>query len=868
VFSVGIGVGSMLCGRLLGGTISARHVPLAALGLSLFAFDLYFAAGAFDGGTGELAAIDTFIRNPASWRVLFDLLMISVCGGLYIVPLYAIMQARSEETERARTIAANNVLNALFMVASAIVTAAMLAAGFTVDEVFLSVAAANLAVAAWICRLLPDALVKTVVAWALRRAYGVRVSGLENLARAGERAVIVVNHVSFLDPVLMAAFLPNRPIFAINTQVAGQWWVRPFLKMVDAIAIDPARALSTRELVHAVRDNRMCVIFPEGRISVTGALMKIYEGPGLIADHAAAPIVPVRIDGPQYTPFSRLQGRVRRRLFPRIAITVLPPRRFELPADLKGRARRRRIGNELYDVMSGMMFETADRERTLFEALLDSGRIFGAGAPAIEDIARRPMGYGRMVAAALALGRPFARLTRRGEAVGIMLPNAAGTAVAFFALQAYGRVPAMLNFTTGTAALRAACALGRVGTIVTARQFIEQARLGPVAEELAADIRLVYLEDIVERLGMAGRLFGALARPFARRLHRRIGGRPHDPGVILFTSGTEGPPKGVALSHANILANCHQLAARLTFGPADIAFNALPLFHSFGLTGGLILPLVCGVRTFLYPSPLHYRIIPELAYDTNATVLFGTDTFLAGYARVASPYDFYSVRYVFGGAEKVREETRRAWMDKFGLRILEGYGATETAPAIAANTPMHYRAGTVGRILPGMSWRLEPVPGIDKGGRLFVRGPNVMLGYLHHDRPGDIQPPEGGWYDTGDIVSIDDAGYVTILGRAKRFAKIAGEMVSLGAVEAEIGALWPDNHHAVVARADERRGEQLVLVTDRSDAARDALVARFRARGLSELMVPRTVLTVDRLPLLGSGKVDYGAAQKIAEGRG
>ena len=867
VFTVGIGIGSMLCGRLLNGEISARHVPLAALGLSLFALDLYFAAGAVDGGAGPLAPVDAFLRHPGTWRVLFDLLMIAVCGGIYIVPLYAIMQAHSAEAERARTVAANNILNALFMVASAIVSAAMLAAGFTVDEVFLAMAVANLAVAVYVCGLLPDAVLKSVVGWMLRRAYGVRINGLENLPRAGERAVVVVNHVSFLDPVLMAAFMPGKPTFAVNALVADRWWVRPFLRVVEAVRVDRTKPLSTKTLINLVREGRTLVIFPEGRITVTGALMKVYEGPGLIADHAAAPIVPVRVDGPQYTPFSRLGGKVRRRLFPRITITVLPARRFAVPPDLKGRARRQRIGMALYDVMSGMMFETANRERTLFEALLDACRIHGAGATIVQDVTRRPLSYGRLVASALALGRPLARLAAPGEAVGIMLPNAVSTAVTFFALQAYGRVPAMMNFTSGAATLRAACTLARISTIVTARRFVEQARLGVVADALAAEVRLLYLEDLAERLGVVDRLFGMFARPFARRLHRRAGRTPRDPAVILFTSGTEGPPKGVVLSHANILANCHQLAARLTFGPADIAFNALPVFHSFGLTGGMLLPMLSGVRTFLYPSPLHYRIVPELTYDTNATVIFGTDTFLAGYARSASPYDFYSVRYVFGGAEKVRDETRLAWMEKFGLRILEGYGATETAPVIATNTPMHYRAGTVGRILPGIEHRLEPVPGIAEGGRLFVRGPNVMLGYLRADRPGEIQPPPDGWYDTGDIVTIDDAGFVTIVGRAKRFAKVAGEMISLGAIEAEIAALWPDSHHAVVPVADERRGEQLVLVTDRKDASRETLFTRFRERGLGELMVPRTVMTVPRLPLLGSGKVDYAAAQAIAEKR-
>ena len=305
---------------------------------------------------------------------------------------------------------------------------------------------------------------------------------------------------------------------------------------------------------------------------------------------------------------------------------------------------------------------------------------------------------------------------------------------------------------------------------------------------------------------------------------------PDEPAVVLFTSGSEGMPKGVALSHANVLANREQVAARIDFSSQDMILNALPLFHSFGLTTGTLLPLLSGMRTFFYPSPLHYRIVPEIAYDVNATLLFGTNTFLAGYARFAHPYDFYSVRYAFAGAEKLKDETRRVWTDKFGVQVFEGYGTTETSPVLAANTPIDMRAGTVGRFLPGIEYALDPVPGVE-GGRLSVRGPNVMLGYLKHDKPGVIQPPAtergAGWYDTGDIVTIDADGFVTIQGRAKRFAKIGGEMISLAAVEELAARAWPDAQHAVrqLARLPEGRAAD-----PRHDARRRAARRAFGAR--------------------------------------
>src|SRR4029450_2562695 len=341
----------------------------------------------------------------------------------------------------------------------------------------------------------------------------------------------------------------------------------------------------------------------------------------------------------------------------------------------------------------------------------------------------------------------------------------------------------------------------------------------------------------------------------------------HDWAPILFTSGSEGVPKGVVLSHRNMLANAAQGAARIDFGRQDKVFNVLPAFHSFGLTVGIVLPLVSGVRIYLYPSPLHYRTVAELIYGVNATIMFGTDTFLAGYARVAHPYDFRSLRYILAGAEPVKEPTRRTYMEKFGLRILEGYGVTETAPALALNTPMFNKFGTVGRILPGMEVRREKVEGVEEGGRLYARGPNVMLGYLKVDNPGVLGRPPEGWHDTGDIVTIDEQGFITIKGRARRFAKVGGEMVSLAAVEALASDLWPSALSAVVAVPDPRKGERLILLTQQNGAARSDFQSSPRAKHASDLMIPAEVWVLDKLPVLGTGKVDTMAVGKLVEER-
>jgi acyl-[acyl-carrier-protein]-phospholipid O-acyltransferase/long-chain-fatty-acid--[acyl-carrier-protein] ligase len=507
-------------------------------------------------------------------------------------------------------------------------------------------------------------------------------------------------------------------------------------------------------------------------------------------------------------------------------------------------------------------FRARNIDRTLFAAVLDARDLHGGKTLVAEDINRAPISFDRLRLGAAALGRALMQGTGPGEIVGLMMPNANATLVAFLGMSAFGRVPAMLNFSAGADAMLGACTAAGVRCVVSSKTFVEKAKLQSAVARMQSQVRFVWLEDVRARIGLAAKLRATWDAGRARRLPGAQGD-PNAPCVVLFTSGSEGTPKGVVLSHRNILANCAQLACAIDFNPADRVFTALPMFHSFGLVAGTLLPLLNGVRVFLYPSPLHYRTVPALIYDSDATLCFGTDVFLQGWAKYAHPYDFYRMRYIFAGAERVREETKQLFAEKFGVRVLEGYGATETAPVLALNTAMHTRAGTVGRLLPGIAHRLVPVAGIEAGGRLLVKGPNVMLGYMRATAPGIIEPPPDGWYDTGDIVSLDAQGFVTITGRAKRFAKIAGEMVSLGAAEALVSELWPNDQHAVVAVADARKGEQLLLVTTRDGGDVREILAHARSRGVGEMAVPRTIVRVDALPLLGSGKVNYPAVQEM-----
>lgn len=693
--------------------------------------------------------------------------------------------------------------------------------------------------------------------------YRVEVTGLENFRDAGKRVVIVANHLSFLDGLLLALFLPGKPMFAIDSVVATRWYVRLFKDLVRFFPLDPTSPMATKAMIKEIRNDRQCVIFPEGRITITGSLMKVYEGPGMIADKSDAMILPVRIDGAQYTRFSRLKGKVRMRWFPKITLTMLPPRKFEIAEDIKGRRRRSEAGLKLYDLMCEMLFDSSNLKQTIFSSVIDQRHIHGRKHHIAEDPTRGPANYGDLLTGSFVLGSKIAKLTPGGEGeyVGLMLPNMVTSVITFFAMQAYGRVPAMLNFSTGSQNLIAACRAAEIKNVITSRKFIKTAKLDHLIDALEAEnISVVYLENVGSSITPFDKLKGLLASYFPETTYHRIcSRRSEDPAVVLFTSGSEGTPKGVVLSHENIQANRYQLGSRVDFGPTDVVFNALPIFHSFGLTGGTLLPVLSGIRTYLYPSPLHYRIVPELIYSSNATIMFGTDTFLSGYARFAHPYDFYSLRYVFAGAEKLKDETRKLWSEKYGVRILEAYGATETSPGLSANTAMHNRPGTVGRLLPGISSRLQSVPGIAEGGKLIVSGANIMLGYLYADNPGVLVRPANGEYDTGDIVDIDQQGFVTIKGRAKRFAKIAGEMVSLTAVEAYLAELWPEYQSAVVAIPDSKKGEALVLVTNYSEAARDAMNAYAKQHGIGDLSVPKIIKVVDELPVLGTGKTDYVA---------
>ena len=706
-------------------------------------------------------------------------------------------------------------------------------------------------------------MLKALLRFVMKVLFRVELQG-DTAVFTNERTLIVANHESFLDGLLMGLMMPVDAVFVIHSQIAARPFFRFLLRFVPHLTVESTSPLAMKQIVKLVETGQPVVIFPEGRITKTGSLMKVYDGAAFVAARTGATVVPVRIDGAARSYFGRLAGIYPRKLFPKVTMTVLPRRAIPMPDLPSAKERRRRAGELMRHILLDMLVATRP-QRTLFEAFLEGRSIFGAQYKLVEDIRLVEESYGSLLKMSLGLSRITGRLSQPGEIVGLLMPNAAPAMGLILALSIGRRVPALLNYTAGADGMRSACVAAGIKTIIASRNFVEKARLTATVAQLG-DLNVVYLEDFKAQITWGDKLWLLWRMYFPAGA--AVPQTPDDPAVVLFTSGSEGKPKGVVHSHNSLLSNVAQIRAVADFTPHDKFMMALPLFHSFGLTCGVLLPLVAGCKVFLYPSPLHYRIIPEIVYDRDCTVLFGTSTFLGNYGKYAHPYDFGRLRYVVAGAEKLSEEVRRLWIEKFGIRILEGYGVTECAPVVAVNVPMACKIGTVGQLLPGIEQVLEPVPGIDNGGALYVKGPNVMKGYLLYDQPGVIQPPAAkgaGWYATGDIVTIDDEGFVTIRGRIKRFAKIAGEMISLEVVEKNATDAAPGFTHAASTRSDAAKGEALVLFTTAPALTREQLLAAAKAAGSPELSVPRRIRHVAAIPLLGSGKTDYVTLKRMAE---
>jgi acyl-[acyl-carrier-protein]-phospholipid O-acyltransferase/long-chain-fatty-acid--[acyl-carrier-protein] ligase len=702
--------------------------------------------------------------------------------------------------------------------------------------------------------------------WLVRILYPFRAYNVAVLDTPGP-VLLLPNHVSWWDWLLIGVCLEDDWRFVTSSTAAEiSWFHKRVMINRRTFPVDMTSPFAVKRMAEYLQKGGRLVLFPEGRLSCTGSLMKLFDGTGFLIFKTRPKVIAAYIRGAERLPFSRSPGR--KEWFPRLSVhfsNVLATPSLE---HVSATAARGRLTDWLRDQMVRQRFETEMEfgPATMPEAILETARRRPRQV-ILQDYTLRELTYRRLlVGANLLAGQWRKQGNELGQRVGVLLPNVNAMPVVTLSLWAAGKIPAILNYSIGPSTVLACARLTGLKHIITSQAFIQRAKLdlGPLTD---AGIDLIFLEDVRARITPIQRVLALLRQSLSPSLAPRPSPlSPQSPAVILFTSGSEGDPKGVELTHRNLLANIRQMLSVIDLMETDRFFNALPLFHSFGLTVGLLLPLVRGVFVLLYLSPLHYRIVPSAFYNLNCTIFFGTDIFLNGYARKAHPYDFRTLRYLFAGAEKVREATAVLWMRKFGVRILEGYGATECSPCLSANLPMRPRHGSAGQFLPGIEYRLEPVEGVAEGGRLFVRGPNIMRGYLNAEANAKFQAL-GGWYDTGDIVGIDPDGFAFILGRLKRFAKVSGEMVSLTAVEDALAGAFPQYGLrfavAVIARPDAARGEKLIAVTNEPRLTLEAVRAAIHARGLSNLAVPRAIKVLHDLPRLGTGKVNHRELEKV-----
>ena len=698
----------------------------------------------------------------------------------------------------------------------------------------------------------------------LKLIFPYKIRGVSNYLQYKNKPLLVVcNHQSLIDGAILYSFLNKDTVFIIDQRITNVRSFCPFLWCIDYITIDFLSSYSIKTVIGKIKQGKHCFIFPEGKVTTTGNLMYLKQGVSIIAKNTDVPILPIYIEGAQYTPFSYVTHLYKAKWRKKIKVLIEPAFKIDFSSNISHKESRKMAADSIYKKLTDMAAKINYEHKTIFEALLDSAKLAGKKRLILEDQNFAPISYKKIILGSLILGKKLYPLVKTQKYVGVLLPNVNGFAVTFFALQAYHKTVVLLNFSLTPQGLLQTVEIAQLKKVITSKAFVQAAKLEKHIKNLEKYVDIIYLDDIRESITLADKLWGLARKNKAKKLHQKIASSNDDfPAVLFFTSGSEGVPKGVLLSHKNILSNIIQFRAVLDLNQTDILFNALPAFHAFGLTVGLLAPLLCGIKCFLYPSPLHYKIVPTVCYDIGATVICGTDTFFRGYAKKAEATDFINIRYAVAGAEKLKLDTKELWFNKFGIRILEGYGATEMSPVLSVNTPICFRNGSVGKLLPLVKYKLQPVEGLTQGKKLLVKGPNRMIGYIKADKPGTVKPLDG-WYDTGDIVNIDSEGYVFIVGRQKRFCKISGEMVSLTAVEEAIATCFPETNNAVVSEPSTKKGEVIVLVTTSKEIQLSKLRELFSKKEYSPLWLPSRIVCVEDMPLLASGKPNYVKVQEL-----
>ena len=698
-----------------------------------------------------------------------------------------------------------------------------------------------------------------------RVLFGFKIHNADALKATGP-VLLVPNHASWFDWWIVGMCLQEDWKFVVSSTRAESHWIFKFvMRNRFTFPIDNASPFAIKEMSNFLKSGGRLVLFAEGRLTETGSLMKLFEGTGFLLEKTNAKIITCYQRNAHRLPYSKHPGW--KKIFPRLTIHFGEPQ--STPQSLSNRFDAREAYTQwLREQLMELQFRIEMKlgPQDLLTAIASMGRARPKSI-VLEDVTGQRLNHRMVMVGSEVLSRKFQNLlSPEIERVGLLLPNVNATPITLLALWRLGKVPAILNYSSGVSIMQTCSDLAGVKQIITSQAFLEKAGID-IQPMKKNGIEFIYLEEVRKKISVSTKL-SILMKHKCRLGKSQFHITQDKTAVVLFTSGSEGIPKGVELTHKNILSNLRQLLAMVDILDTDSIFNCLPMFHSFGLVVGTLLPLCRGLRTTIFPSPLQYRVIPTAVYNSNSTIFLSTNTFLNGYAKKAHPYDFRNVRYLLAGAEKIQQATSDTWARKFGIRITEAYGVTECSPGISANTKADNRFGSVGRILPDMKWKLEPVDGVKDAGRLFVKGPNVMKGYLNKEANEAFQSLNG-WYDTGDIVKVDEDGYFWIKGRAKRFAKISGEMVSLTAVEDALAGAFPNHGEdceiAVIAVTDEDKGEKLIAVTNEPNLTTSEIRNAVADAGLINLCTPREIHVLKEIPKLGTGKLNHREAQRLVE---
>jgi acyl-[acyl-carrier-protein]-phospholipid O-acyltransferase / long-chain-fatty-acid--[acyl-carrier-protein] ligase len=859
--SIGIALGALVAGKLSSDQVELGLVPIGSVGLGVFGVFLYFASHSF----------------AAAFAGHF---MIGFSGGIFIIPLQSFLQARAGEQSKGKVIAASNVLTFTGVVLGAGLFGFLSeTAHLQPNQILLVMAVVSFAATAYILTVLPDFTIRLCL-WLLTHTfYRIRVRGGENLPKRGP-ALVVCNHISFVDPFLIGACTERFVRFLMYRQFYETRGIRWLAQLMGAIPISEAdkprdMVASLREAQERLKEGDLVCIFAEGSITRTGNLLRFRRGFERITRGIDVPIIPIHLDRVWGSIFSYERGRFffkwpRRIPYP-VTITMGEPLRA--PADaFHARQAVMSLGADAFAHRDAVqrplpdLFVEAARRNWRRLAMADSGK--------------RKVSFGRALVGAALFRSLILKRCRDEKMVGILLPPSVPTALLNIGISLSGRVPVNLNYTASAESMQIAIQRCQIKTIFTSEKLLERLSIPKTPN-------MVMIEDAPGSFSAAQKFFTLLAarllpRPLLRRwlVPREV--RLDSLATVIFSSGSTGIPKGVMLSHRNIVSNIEGIEQAINVDRNDCILGILPFFHSFGFTVGLWLPLLSGFRVVFHSSPIESRKIGELARKYGVTLLIATPTFMWDYVRRCQPDDFKSVRLAIVGAEKMKPELAVMFKEKFGVPLYEGFGCTELSPVVSVGTPGYFneaekqygfKPGTVGHPIPGTAVRIvNPASweelGPNQEGMLMVKGPSVMMGYLG-DAEKSREVIRDGWYTTGDIAKIDEDGFITITDRLSRFSKIAGEMVPHiqieDALQKALGSAEPKL--VVTSIADDQKGERLIVLHTPLEVTVDDLLKRLRDADLPRLWLPRreNFFQIETLPTLGSGKMDLARVKDTAK---